>query len=123
MLLDDLKTYLIAQNLATSSEVKFNLADSSDNCVVLWQYGGMKSPTGNLSVINNIQVKVLDVDMGVCETRINAIFNSLVDEIPFKQLTTTRKANVFANQPPFYVGRDEQGRYAYVFNLTIVTGR
>jgi len=121
-MLDNFRQYLIDQGLATATEVHANVCDGSDACIVLWEYGGYKSPIGVTSSISAVQIKVLDTDMSAARTKINAIYDNLVDGKAFKLINNT-KANIFANTPPFYSGQDEQTRYSYIFNVNIVTER
>ena len=121
-ILVDLKQYLVSNSLASSSEIAFNYYDKNNSYVVLSLYGGSVAPRGALSKISYVQVKVLDLNMQTVQTKIDNIYNSLITADRFKTLNS-HNSNIYPFQPPFYIGKDDQGRHAYAFNMSIVSGR
>lgn len=123
MILDDLKAHLIAKSLIGSGEnVYFNFAQSDNNCVILWEYGGFPAVFGRYDQTKTVQVTVKNTSMQTAQAKSHAIYNELATGLDYKEING-RKTSIEGNQPPFFLEKDEQNRYSYVFNITITSNR
>lgn len=125
MLLDDIKDYLVAQNVGVFGTDLFagQIPDKPDICVAIFEYGGSPSPL----VWNGIPVETPGLQVRVrnktyqagrltCETVKNKLhgLNSVV-------LGSTRYLMIRANQSaPEPMGRDNSGRQEWVINFTVM---
>lgn len=120
-ILSDIRQHLIEKNLVTSSECKLNIASSMNEQVVLWQYGGYQVDIGQQPTI---QIKTMSLSQQTAETKINNIFDELIkDSLNKYKILNSTKMWVVANQQPFFLEKDNQDRYIFVFNITVTAFR
>lgn len=119
--LSEIKQHLVNKSIVTTAECKYNCADTSNEQVVLWQYGGYGTDFGQQPTI---QIKVFSATSTTAETKINAIYDELIanDTNKYKMINTT-KMWINANQQPFFSEKDTQGRVIWIFNITVITKR
>lgn len=116
-IMNDIKEHLIAENICKKNELKFNLADSSNDVTVLWLYGGYKQPVGTSKTI---QVKTYSTKPEVAKERIQQLFDALISREPNRISTiNNKKMRVVESQPPFFEEKDTQNRFVWVFNITV----
>ena len=122
MILDDLKAFLIANNLATSTEIKFDFDSSNTNCVTLWNYGSVPS---DLASRPTIQIQVKNLNLATARTKIQAIYDALYPKEQFQKgiLINNKLMHIKPNQEPFFNEKDASERYCYIFNITVTTNR
>ena len=66
------------------------------------------------------QQKVLSKDARQAENKINAIFKALVTNKPIRISTiNNKKMRIVEAQQPFFVEKDTQQRFVWVFNITV----
>ena len=67
-----------------------------------------------------VQIKVLSKDARQAENKINAIFKALVTNKPIRISTiNNKKMRIVEAQQPFFVEKDTQQRFVWVFNITV----
>jgi len=122
MILDDLKAFLIANSLATDSEIIFNFDSSTDNAIVLWKYGSVKTDLGSRPTI---QIAVKDTDQLTADIRSQAIFDAICPKNKFQEsiIINSKTMHIEANQEPFFNEKDAQNRYIFIFNITVTQDR
>lgn len=126
MILDDIKAALKATTpaLGTDSTIKLNHYDNTENIIVLWQYGGVPS---QVQKIETVQIMVKNTNMSTGQTLIKSIYDLLCpisNKDSFKYIVlNNNKYQLEANQPPFYLEKDEQDRHTFVFNITATSKR
>jgi hypothetical protein len=118
MILDDLKAFLVANNLATSTEIKFDFDSSTANGVVLWQYDGIVTDLGSRPAI---QIAVKDTAMVTARTKIQAIYDALYPKDQFQKVIEINGKNmhITPRQEPFFNEKDASNRYIYIFNIIV----
>ncbi|KKQ09686.1 MAG: hypothetical protein US20_C0005G0006 [Candidatus Pacebacteria bacterium GW2011_GWF1_36_5] len=124
MILDDIKAALKTALLGTDTTIKLNYYDSTDNIIILWLYGGASS---QVQKIETVQIMVKNTNMSTGQTLIKSIYD-LLCPIASKEATkyivlNSNKYIIEANQPPFYLEKDEQSRHTFVFNITAISKR
>lgn len=116
-ILKEIRTHLINSKVVTEAECKFNISTADDELVCLWVYGGYREVLGDSPTI---QIKVLSKDARQAETKINAIFKALISEKPIRISTiNNKKMRIVETQQPFFVEKDTQQRFVWVFNITV----
>ena len=117
----DIRQYLIDNSILSADECKLNIADTSDEQVVLWLNGGEPVDFG---IKPTIQIQVYSLDIINAENKINSIFNALVadDTVKYK-LINNKKTWITAQQQPYFLEKDSQNRFIWVFNITVITNR
>lgn len=116
-ILKEIRTHLINEKVVTEEECKFNISPDLDEVVCLWVYGGNREKLGDSPTI---QVKVCSKDARQAETKINAIFKTLIAEKPIRISTiNNKKMKIVETQQPFFVEKDTQQRFVWVFNITV----
>ena len=116
-ILKEIRTHLINSKVITDSECKFNITTSDDEIVCLWIYGGYREVLGDSPTI---QIKVLSKDARQAENKINAILKALVTTKPIRISTiNNKKMRIVEAQQPFFVEKDTQQRFVWVFNITV----
>ena len=123
MILDDLKKHLTDEEiLSTGEAVFYNYSQSNDNCIILWEYGGFSPRFAISEQRKTIQVMVKNTSMSTAQSKSHAIYNELCTEYEFK-IINSRKVSIQAAQPPFFLEKDQQNRYIYVFNIVITSSK
>lgn len=118
-ILKAIRTHLINSKIVTDLECKFNITTSDDDLVCLWIYGGYRELLGDSPTI---QIKVLSKNAQQAENKINAIFKALVSDKPIRISTiNNKKMRIVETQQPFFVEKDTQQRFVWVFNITVTT--
>lgn len=122
MILDDLKAFLITNNLALEEEIQFNFDGSVGNSVVLWVYGSVKTDLGSRPTI---QIAVKNTDMLMAQTQIQAIYDALypADQFEAKIQINNKPMHIKPNQEPFFNEKDAQDRFIFIFNITVTKDR
>lgn len=116
-ILDDIRQHLIDLEIVKPKECKKNISDDSPELTCLWIYGGYKAVVGS---IPTIQIKVFSVDNLTAENRIQAIFEALVSKNQNRISTiNNKKMKIVESQQPFFVEKDTQQRFVWVFNITV----
>lgn len=116
-ILKEIRTHLINEKVVTEEECKFNISPDLDEVVCLWVYGGNREILGDSPTI---QVKVCSKDAKRAETKINEIFKALVTKKPIRiSVINNKKMKIVEAQQPFFVEKDTQQRFVWVFNITV----
>lgn len=118
MILDDLKAFLVANNLATSTEIKFDFDGSTTNGVVLWNYGSIPTDLGSRPTI---QIAVKDTVMDTARTKARAIYDALYPKDQFQKgiLINNKLMHITPRQEPFFNEQDASKRFVYIFNIIV----
>lgn len=122
MILDDLKAFLIAEELATDEEIQFNYDNLTTNSIVLWVYGSVPTDLGSKPTI---QIAVKNTDMLAAQTKIQAIYDALYPKDQFQNaiIINSKTMHIRPNQEPFFNEMDKQNRYVFIFNITVTQDR
>jgi len=126
MLLEDIGGYLEQNGIGVLGTDIFlgQLPPSPDNVVVLYPTGGFAQDLPLPDVKMTAQVLVRDKSYQAGYERIWRIFNLLDGgERRFLQAPSGRKMVAQAMQPPFFLQRDENNRFIFVFNVAVWTER
>lgn len=126
MLLDDLGDILQRENVGNLGTDVFLGAkrEDVDNLAVIIPTGGYAQNSKIKDIKPTFQIYVRDVIFINGYTKINNIFNIL--DLGDSRLIISpsgRKILSKAMQPPFYIGKDENNRHEFVFNVMMVTTR
>ena len=122
-----LRTKFPAEIFFSNQRHQIGGASIPDKCVLSKEYGGIKEPwIGTLQ--KAIQVTVRDFEIPSARELAYSIYNemhdkyglvlsaSTVDGVVYPQLHT---AEIKANQEPFCIGTDSEGRIEFTINFTI----
>lgn len=116
-ILDNLREHLIKKKIVDSRELKNNITDASPEVTTLWIYGGLKEVIGTSPTI---QVKTCSMDAKTAENRIQAIFDAIISKEPNRISTINKKKmRIVESQQPYFLEKDSQNRFVWVFNITI----
>jgi hypothetical protein len=116
-LLTDIANYIDAQTTLTKGTDLFigTLPANIDNCVGIFQSGGIE-PTTYLDIIKpTLQVLVRNTNYETAQTTSYTIYN-LLHQIYCPAVGTTEIYTVFALQEPTDIGEDETGRAVFTCN-------
>ena len=123
----DIATYCIGLGLAEGIGLDIFLdflPASPDDVVAINEYSGPPSPTGIRTLDRNIQIRIRSQDYALARQKAWAYFNALDrPEDRVIQYTDKRWSVTWAKQSPASIGRDEQGRSEFTFNLGVTTYR
>lgn len=116
-IIDNIRQHLIDNNICAAKQLKNNFLDESDDVTCLWVYGGHNEAIGTAATI---QIKTASKTAKTAETRINEIFNALITKQPNRISTINgKKMKVVESQQPFFLEKDTQQRFVWVFNITV----
>ncbi|MCR5261575.1 MAG: minor capsid protein [Candidatus Gastranaerophilales bacterium] len=123
-ILNDLKSFLIAQNVAAEKDIAFNFDDSvqiSDKLILLCK-GGEYSDIARKTTVS---VLVKNQLMQNAENIINNAFDKLCPPKQYeKPLSVNGKLMLIKPvQPPFYKEKEKNGRHVFAFEMKIVHKR
>lgn len=91
-----------------------------DNMVTIFEYPGRPPPVFSEVVERNIQIAVRDVDPDQARLTSWSIYKALHQEGK-KDLTDTQWGLCYAQDTPFRLKMDENGRTVYACNYSILT--
>ena len=116
-ILKEIRQHLIKNKVVQEKNCKLNFADQSTELVVLWVYGGYNVPVGSSPTI---QIKVYDKNAQKAENVCNAVFQAIISDKPNRISTINdKKMKIVESQQPFFVEKDTQQRFVWVFNITV----
>jgi hypothetical protein len=125
-ILDDLALYLEQQGVGTRGTNLFAnwLPDAPSTCVILFEYGGLESikpmaPGANSAVLEMpfIQILARSTDPVVARARAQSAFAAL--DGYRGTLNGATYGWITANQPPFFLQRDQNDRTWFSFNVAV----
>lgn len=128
--LDEMTTYLAAQGVGTVGTDLFAglLPDTPDACVALLETGGMPAAHtvggggAGSAVFERPSIQVIcrgaKHDYAAARAKAGTAFTKL-DGLANTTLSGTRYLSIFAAQPPFLIGRDENERPLVGFNVEV----
>lgn len=100
------------------------IPEEPDNIVVLYEYRGDPASLFDEAVNRSVQITVRNKKADVARQKAIEIFKALktaCNEDGKLNFTNERWGQVFFRQPPFPLGRDENNRAQYAFNVGITT--
>lgn len=116
-IIDNIRQHLIDHNICAAKQLKNNFLDESDDVTCLWVYGGHNEAIGTSPTI---QIKTASKNAKTAEARIYNIFNALITKQPNRISTINGKnMKVVEAQQPFFMEKDTQQRFVWVFNITV----
>lgn len=122
MLLDDLKSYLVAQGIATGIIQLGEFQPTPDTVLALRETGGfpLEHTMAGAAIMEEPTVQVVARAMNYqpAETLIRQVYR-LLDGLRNKTINSVLYHWVVALQPPFYLDRDDNQRYVLAFNIHI----
>lgn len=118
MILDDLKAFLVAENIDTATNIYLDYGSPTGNCVVLWNYGSIPTDLGSRPTI---QIAVKDTVMATARTKIQAIYDALYPKDQFQKgiLINNKLMHITPRQEPFFNEKDASNRFVYIFNIIV----
>jgi len=124
-LLLDLVTY--ASDYGEDNVTLFRdvVPDSPDNCVAFVEYPGNTSFIAN-SDLRSVQVRVRNTRYETARTTILGLYGFLYDPESGDRiidLPNNRWIQITARQAPFFLQKDESGRFIFIFNMGVLTNR
>ncbi len=127
MILPELGAYLVAQGIGTLATDLFLgfLPDTPDDCVVLYEYGGLasehtfKATPGAAWENPRVQIVARAKVYNTGRTKIENTYKKL-DGLINTTMTGVRYLGIFAIQSPFFLDRDERGRNKFAFNAQVM---
>ena len=119
--LNDLKIFLINNNLARENDIAFNFDDflNAENKIVLLCKGGEFS---DIARKTSVSVIVKNSLMQESESLSNSLFEAFCPPKQYeKPLCINNKLMLIkALQPPFYKEKEKNGRHVFCFDLKII---
>lgn len=115
-ILEDLKAFIGEKN------IYFNYSEAKGDCIILWLYGGISTSSG---LRPQVQIKVKNKSMSVCESVINGIYDKLSPKGNYQKTLDVNGEIMLITpkQQPFYLEKDSENRHVYVFNVDIIKRR
>lgn len=123
-LLEDIVSFLTEALLVDGDGIdtfRDFVPEGPDSIVVLYEYSG--DPVDPLDVIvhRSVQITTRSKDPYLARTKALAIHDALNVETRIVDFTPTRWGQVYLRQSPFKIGKDENDRTIYGFNVGITT--
>lgn len=123
-ILNDLKNFLVLQNIVSENDIAFNFDDSmqSVNKLILLCKGGEYSDIAQKTTVSVIVKNQL---MQSAETTINNAFDKLCPPKQYeKPLSVNAKLMLIKPvQPPHYKEKEKNGRHVFAFDINIIHKR
>lgn len=120
-ILNDLKAFLVTENIISSDKVAFNFDDYKfcDDKLVLLCKGGEFSDIARKTTVSVI---VKNKIMNEAETLINNAFDAFCPPQQYQKpvLINGKTMLLTPIQPPFYKEKEKNGRHVFSFDLKIV---
>lgn len=120
-ILNDLKNFLVDENVISSEKVAFNFDDYKfgDEKLILLCKGGEFSDIARKTTVSVI---AKNKAMNEAELLINKVFDTFCPQKQYqKPVYVNGKLMLFTPlQPPFYKEKEKDGRHVFLFDLKIV---
>ena len=124
-LLLDLVVYASDYGTADVDLFRDTMPDSPNNCIAFIEYPGETSFIANAD-LRSVQVRVRNTNYETARTTIWDLFDFLYDPESgdrIVDLPNNRWIQITARQAPYFLQKDESGRFTFIFNMGVLTNR
>lgn len=123
MILDDLKEFIIKNNISSQEQIKYDYDSSNgENTTLLWLYNSVASDLANKSSINiTFKNKDLETARNSCFSLYNLLFPIDCFQKAIKINGKTMHSKL--NRGPLYQQKDSSDRHQYLLDITISHNR
>jgi hypothetical protein len=124
-LLLDLVVYASDYGTADVDLFRDTMPDSPDNCIAFIEYPGDTSFIAKAD-LRSIQVRVRNISYEIARSTIYLLYNFLYDpesDDRIIDLPDNRWIQITARQAPYFLQKDESGRFTFIFNMGVLTNR
>lgn len=123
MILDDIKSFLVQNNLVQEQCIKFDYdAANGDETVLLHLYDNEPC---DLARRSSVKITVKFNDLKLARDTVFAIHDLLFPEELFQKSVCINKKimHIKLNKGPFYQGKDQSKRHNYILDITLTYNR
>lgn len=123
MILDDIKNFIVQNNLAQEDCIKYDYDSSKgDNAILLHLYDNVPC---DLARRSSIKLTIKFIDLKLARDSAFAIHDCLFPEEHFQKsiLINGKTMHARLNKGPLYQGMDSSKRHNYVLDITLTYNR